>query len=169
MYVRKCTLRQPIHIDVSQMQFTTSTLLAALAVAVSAAPSLYIRQNGVSCQTTDGSPYTVDVTNVINEIRGRGDDAICVNQNGEASGMSSAYLYELSDLLTQRLECTTLASQDSAAIAICGSTNTGTTCTDVLKFANNIQQTCQQGAGGDNLVGGTYTINGGLRVEVIHS
>jgi hypothetical protein len=151
------------------MQFTTSALLAALAVTVSAAPSLLVRQNGVTFQTTDGSPKTVDVTNGINEIDGRGADAICDNPNGSASGMSSTYLLELSDLLTQKLDCTTLASQDSAAIAICGSTNTGTTCTDVLNYANQIQQTCQQGPGGDFLAGGTYNIDRGLRVEVIHS
>jgi hypothetical protein len=152
------------------MQFTTSALFAALAAAVSAAPALHVRQNGVTCQTTDGSPYTSDVTSVINEIRGRGDDAICDNQNDVASGTSSTYSFEFSSLLTQnRSDCTTLASQDSAAISICGSVDTGTTCTDVIKFANQIQQTCQQGAGEDNLVGGTYTINGGLRVEVIHS
>lgn len=73
------------------------------------------------------------------------------------------------DLTHTDLECTTLAEQNSAAISICGSTFTGTSCADVTNFANQIQQTCQEGAGGDNLAGGTYTINGGLRVVVIHS
>lgn len=76
--------------DSPQMQFTTSIVLAILAAAASAAPSLELRQNGITCQTSAGSPKTVDVTTVINDIESRVKDdpnAVCDNTNsGSADG-----------------------------------------------------------------------------------
>jgi len=72
---------------VLQMQFIAPTLLAIMAV-VSAAPVLETRQNGVTCQTSNGSPFTDAVTDVINQLKGYGADAICENTNDEASRKS---------------------------------------------------------------------------------
>jgi hypothetical protein len=70
------------------MQPFTPTLIAILAAslpAIFAAPVLEARQNGVSCQTSSGSPYTGDVTDVINELNGKGADALCRQTNDVAS------------------------------------------------------------------------------------
>ena len=52
----------------------------------------------------------------------------------------------------------------TAAISICGGQE-AETCTDVAGWASLIQQTCLMG----DLVGGTYQINAGTRVEVINA
>ena len=52
----------------------------------------------------------------------------------------------------------------SAAISICGGQE-AESCTDVANYASQIQQTCLSG----DLVGGTYQINAGTRVEVINA
>ena len=68
------------------MYFTKTTVLAlltAISLALSS-PILETRQNGVTCQTSSGSPITTDVTDVINQLRGQGGN--CPQTNGEASG-----------------------------------------------------------------------------------
>lgn len=71
------------------MYFTKTTVLAlvaAIPLALSS-PILETRQNGVTCQTSSGSPLTPDVTDVINQLRGQGGN--CPQTNGEASGKPS--------------------------------------------------------------------------------
>ena len=68
------------------MYFTKATVLAlftAIPLGLSS-PILETRQNGVTCQTSSGSPLTTDVTDVINQLRGQGGN--CPQTNGEASG-----------------------------------------------------------------------------------
>jgi hypothetical protein len=68
------------------MYFSKTTVVAfigTLALA-SATPLVTERQNGVSCQTSSGSPKNKDVTDVINEVKGKGGK--CGNSNSEASG-----------------------------------------------------------------------------------
>lgn len=59
------------------MYFSKTSILAVAALFLPAAIgtpiSLKPRQNGVTCQTSGGSPLTRDVTNAINELKGRGD------------------------------------------------------------------------------------------------
>lgn len=71
-----------------QMYFFKATALAVLAASqvVLGSPILETRQNGVTCQTSSGSPLTGDVTAVINELRGRGGS--CAQKNDKASGKS---------------------------------------------------------------------------------
>ena len=74
------------------MYFTKATvlaLIAAIPLALSS-PILESRQNGVTCQTSSGSPLTDDVTDVINQLRGQGGS--CPQTNGEASGKSSHFI-----------------------------------------------------------------------------
>ncbi|KAI4273974.1 MAG: hypothetical protein L6R38_006209 [Xanthoria sp. 2 TBL-2021] len=121
---------------------------AAAALTSALPPTLHPRQNGVTCQTSDGSPTTEDVTAVINELGGQGGK--CPQTNDVAS------------------ECTTLVTEGSAAIAICGGTDPedgGMDCTTVAGYANQIQQACLS----VGRAGGTYTIGPSQRVEVIHS
>lgn len=68
------------------MYFTKAIALALVAAfpVVLGSPILEIRQNGATCQTSGGSPFTADVTSVINQIRGQGGS--CPQTNGEASG-----------------------------------------------------------------------------------
>jgi hypothetical protein len=66
------------------MYFSKISAFALTSLSVAwASPTLNARQNGVTCQTSDGSPETGDVTFVINEIRDRGDN--CRQTNGAAS------------------------------------------------------------------------------------
>lgn len=61
------------------------TLISAASFSiVFASPTLLTRQNGVTCQTSSGSPVTGDVTLVINEVRGLGGS--CPQTNGSGSG-----------------------------------------------------------------------------------
>lgn len=115
--------------------------LAALLPAINA-------QEGVTCQTSDASPAIADITEVINQLKGKG--GICSQKNGHAS------------------DCTTLVSHDSAAIIVCGAKDSGNSaidCVDVASFAMQIQDDCAS-AGRS---GGTYSISASKRVEVIHS
>ena len=71
------------------MYFTKATVIAlftAIPLGLSS-PILETRQNGVTCQTSSGSPLTTDVTDVINQLRGQGGN--CPQTNGEASGKAS--------------------------------------------------------------------------------
>lgn len=47
-------------------------------------PFLETRQNGVTCQTSSGSPLTDDVTAAINQLSGKPGN--CPQTNGHASG-----------------------------------------------------------------------------------
>lgn len=60
---------------------------AFLASSAVAAPHLEVRQNGRTCQTSDASPDTEDLTAVINELNGRGGS--CPQTNGVASSKST--------------------------------------------------------------------------------
>ncbi|KAL8932975.1 MAG: hypothetical protein Q9216_006582 [Gyalolechia sp. 2 TL-2023] len=129
---------------------------AAAAVLPSTNPRiLNARQDtGVTCQTTDGSPRNVAVTDAINELKGRKEGkAICPQSNWGGS------------------QCTTIVEQDSAAIAICGGSDilddTGFECMKLAEFAMQIQSECAD----ENLgrVGGTFTINASQRVVVFHT
>ena len=55
-----------------------------------ASPILEGRQNGVTCQTSSGSPLTGDVTAIINQLNEQGGD--CNNENSEVSNKSSIIL-----------------------------------------------------------------------------
>ena len=72
-----------------QMHFSKATAIAitTLLSKTLASPILDARQNGVTCQTSIGSPFTGDVTAVINQLKGQGGD--CTNTNDQASGKSS--------------------------------------------------------------------------------
>lgn len=75
------------------MYFTKATavvLLSALSL-TTAMPALDSRQNGVTCQTSDGSPDNDKVTNAINELKGKGGN--CPNTNGAASGIDILFLF----------------------------------------------------------------------------
>lgn len=65
---------------------TLLTLLAALPLAFTSPTNLNPRQNGLTCQTTTGSPITLDVGLAVHELRDRGGR--CRQSNGEGSGMS---------------------------------------------------------------------------------
>ncbi|CAL8579626.1 hypothetical protein XPA_005361 [Xanthoria parietina] len=80
---------------------TQQALILALTFASAAftsalPPNLNTRQNGVTCQTSSGSPDTGDVTDVINQLRGRGGK--CPQTNGHAS-----------DCTTLGMDCATVA------------------------------------------------------------
>lgn len=70
------------------MYFFKSTALAVLAASpvVLGSPILETRQNGVTCQTSSGSPLTGDVTAVLNQLNGQGGS--CAQTNGRGSGKS---------------------------------------------------------------------------------
>ncbi|KAI8631825.1 hypothetical protein F5Y19DRAFT_376967 [Xylariaceae sp. FL1651] len=126
---------------------TLATLFAALALA-SATPFVGIRQNGVTCQTSSGSPATADVTNTINELKGRGGN--CANSNGEAS------------------DCTTVVTQDSGAIGVCGEKDDESstlTCEQVADYATQVQTTCLK----NGKAGGTFTVSASKRIIVFNS
>ena len=152
---------------------TTLTLAATLPL-VFGSPILDARQNGVTCQTSDGSPVTGDVTDVINQLRGLGGH--CPQTNGEASGKRPFHLFVQNQIngcrmlnVSKQTDCTTLVSHNSAAISVCGGVDNGagSLCSDLASFANQIQQTCN--SGNPVRAGGTYTISASKRVEVIHS
>ncbi|KAI0183160.1 hypothetical protein EV127DRAFT_414427 [Xylaria flabelliformis] len=123
---------------------TTVVLLSALSLAT-AMPALDSRQNGVTCQTSDGSPKTGKVTNAINELKGRGGD--CPNTNGSAS------------------DCTTLVNADGGKIGVCGEVDDDSSelsCKEVADYANQVQQTCMSNGN----VGGTFTVSAGKKIIV---
>lgn len=71
-----------------QMHFSKATVvgIATILPITLASPILEGRQNGVTCQTSSGSPLTGDVTSAINQLNGQGGD--CSNTNDKASGKS---------------------------------------------------------------------------------
>ena len=134
------------------MHFSTASVLAlaTLLPTLTLSAAVLPRQRGATCQTSTGSPKTEDITNVINELKGRDAGALCRQTNGEGS------------------DCTTLVKHNSAAISICGGKDDegkGTLCSDVANFANDIQQECLN----NGRSGGQYVISPSLRVEVINS
>ena len=98
----------------------------------------------ITCETTDGSPDTSDVTDSINDLNGMGSD--CPQDNDQKS------------------HCSTYASVGSSAIAVCG-TDSDMQCSEVGKHALDIQNECLN----FGKVGGTAHLASGVRVEVIHS
>ena len=70
------------------MYFSKTTILVLVAAlpTVFGSPILEDRQNGVTCQTSSGSPKTRDVTAVINQLKGQGGK--CPQTNGKGSGKS---------------------------------------------------------------------------------
>lgn len=74
------------------MYFSKATALAIIAAipTVLGTPILDTRQNGVTCQTSSGSPLTDDVTAVINDLNGRSGN--CPQTNDKASGESFSSL-----------------------------------------------------------------------------
>ncbi|KAK0515357.1 hypothetical protein JMJ35_002736 [Cladonia borealis] len=134
-------------------KITTFAIVAALP-AVFGSPILEARQDGTTCQTSSASPLTGDVTAVINQLKGLGAGILCAQTNGHAS------------------DCTTVVSSGTASIAICGGVDDGSSaisCSDVANYADEIQQTCLNGAPNDpnTRTGGTYTISASKRVEVV--
>lgn len=70
--------------------FTATAPVSFMAMLAHANPVLLERQNGVICQTSSGSPTTGDVTDVINQVRGKGENGeICSQDNGAGSGKTS--------------------------------------------------------------------------------
>lgn len=100
----------------------------------------------ITCETTNASPTTGDVTAVIEKLKGLGSEELCVQKN----------------LVDSR--CTTMVSYGSAAISICGSV-WGTTCYLAAQWAEDIQNACLSGG----RVGGQNTFLGTNRIELIHS
>lgn len=106
----------------------------------------------VSCETSDGSPDTKDITDAINELRDK--NTLCRQETPEGP--------------TSR--CTRVVDQGSAAISICGAVDPigkGHTCKEISEWANTIQQTCLDG--GKGKAGGTYNIDEGQRVVVFNN
>lgn len=167
-----------------QMHFSKATVLAVVASIPLAlgSPTLFSRQNGVTCQTSSGSPFTGDVTLVINELKGRGDKAKCAQTNDSASSKTSFHIFHhhrwycRSKTIANSFlpECTTLVKEKTAAISVCGGEddkNSALLCKDVADYANQIQQTCLNGPAGDanTRSGGTFTVSQSKRIVVINS
>lgn len=105
----------------------------------------------VTCETSDASPTTEDVTGVINQLKGKGDSA-CPQSNNHGS------------------KCTTHATHGTAKMAICGTFNSqpqGSPCGIMATFANAIQQECLS----NGKVGGYNEIPNGAPqwIEISHS
>ncbi|KKY23412.1 hypothetical protein UCDDS831_g03143 [Diplodia seriata] len=126
------------------MQMFSAKSIIALFLAA-AFPSAILAQEGVTCQTTAGSPKTESVTDVINQLRGHG--GTCEQTNCAAS------------------KCTTMLHHGGAALVLCGECNKSLDCSTVADYANEIQQDCLS----DGRAGGTYTVSPAFRVEVISS
>lgn len=118
-----------------------------LALTINALPSLEPRQDGlIVCQTSDGSPYSDDVTGTINQLYGK-SGSMCAQTNDHAS------------------DCTTVATQGTAGIVVCGD-NMNWECGVVGKYAEDIQN--GGGCQSNSKVGGMYIV-GGARVELVHT
>lgn len=105
----------------------------------------------ITCQTSDASPSTEDVTAVINQLKGRKTDN-CPQSNNFGS------------------KCTTHATDGSAKIAVCGTNDSdgrGMVCGIVADFANAVQQECLS----NGKVGGYYTVPNAAeaRIEISHT
>lgn len=129
--------RQP-----AKMQFRHIILLALAA-------GLYtVSADGVTCQTTTGSPFTNDTTDVINQLKGLGTSAWCEQHNDYGS------------------YCTTMVSHNTAALSICGVWQWGLLCTTAANYAEAVQADCLN----DERVGRFYTDEADqVTIEVIHS
>ena len=80
------------------MYFSATTFIALTAAipAILGSPLLESRQNGVTCQTSNGSPFTGHVTDVINQLNGQG--GTCGQSNKDGSGKFSGHvLHENAD------------------------------------------------------------------------
>lgn len=99
----------------------------------------------ITCETSDASPDTSDVTDSINALKGMGSD--CPQSNNKDS------------------HCTTWASVGSSAVAFCGDFNTDMQCATMRQHALDIQNACLS----NGKVGGTAHLPNDVRVEVIHS
>ncbi|KAF2136927.1 uncharacterized protein K452DRAFT_312739 [Aplosporella prunicola CBS 121167] len=119
-------------------------LAASLPVGIAVPATTRDVPDGITCETTEGSPDTGSVTDVINQVRGQ-ETYACGNDNDMGSG------------------CTTQVSHKEAAISMCGSPG-GMSCPEVASLANAIQQTCLS----NGRVGGQYR-KGEYIIEVIHS
>ena len=118
-----------------------------LALAINALPSLEPRQDGqIVCQTSDGSPYSDDVTGAINQLFGKGG-SLCTQTNDHDS------------------DCKSVATQGTAGIVVCG-TNQNWDCNTVAQYANDIQN--NGGCQFNSKVGGMYLI-GNAKVELVHT
>lgn len=127
-------------------------ILPALALGFPAS-AIFNRQTGTSCQSSSGSPSTGDLTDAINELKGKGD-IMCYQENGAAS------------------MCTTVVTQGSAAIAVCGGVDDDSSvisCMQVAQYAVDIQDYCKIDDNGVTRVGGTYTVSASKRVIVDHA
>lgn len=118
-----------------------------LALIINALPSLEPRQDGlIVCQTSDGSPYSDDVTGAINQLFGKsGSD--CAQTNKHDS------------------DCTTVATQGTAGIVVCG-TNQNWGCGTVATYADDIQN--NGGCQFNSKVGGMYLVEN-AKVELVHT
>lgn len=104
-------------------------------------------RDGVSCQTSGASPIFTDVTEVI-DIRGQGGVARRPTARPATASRSSP-------ITPPRFQRAVRVDSSGSALS----------CADVAGYANQIQQDCESGG----LAGGTYSVNAGKRVEVMHS
>jgi hypothetical protein len=106
----------------------------------------------VTCETSDGSPSTEDVTGVINQLKGR-KTSYCGQSNNYGS------------------KCTTHATDGTAKIAVCGDFDSaakdGPVCGIVAECVNAVQQQCMS----NGKVGGYYTLanSNNMRFVVSHT
>ncbi|KAI2627701.1 hypothetical protein GGR54DRAFT_636827 [Hypoxylon sp. NC1633] len=133
------------------MYFSKTTVVAFLAALLaalnlsSATPFLSLRQNGATCQTSDASLSTGDVTDSIYKFKRRGGN--CPNTNGHAS------------------DCTTLLSHKSASIGVCGEEDdddTQLSCEKNAEYVTEVQNTCLS----VGRVGGMLTVDAAKRIIV---
>ena len=121
--------------------------IITFALTINALPSLEPRQGGqIVCQTSDGSPYSDDVTGAINQLFGE-SGASCAQTNDDDS------------------DCTTVATQGTAGIVVCG-TNQNWGCGIVAQYADDIQN--GGGCQSNSKVGGMYLV-GNAKVELVHT
>lgn len=99
----------------------------------------------ITCETSDASPDTSDVTDSINALKGMGSD--CPQSNNKDS------------------HCTTWASVGSSAVAFCGDFQHRYAVCYHGQHALDIQNACLS----NGKVGGTAHLPNDVRVEVIHS
>lgn len=119
----------------------------ALALATMSPALVSAGDVAVSCETSGASPWTEDITGVINQIKGKSDsDSSCSNKNAFGS------------------KCTTVATHYSAGIAVCKSRD-DITCAEVADAINQIQQQCKDEVEGHVRAGGSAKI-GGVSIEI---
>lgn len=123
--------------------FLTFTLAAVY-------PAMVAAEYDIKCETSGASPWTEDVTAVINQIKGKSDGPgqSCINHNSIGS------------------YCTTVAKHFSAGLATCNSHN-DIKCSDVADVVNALQQKCKADVEGHVRVGGTAKLHG-VDIRVFH-